>query len=53
MYFKFLQAKTYWSILKTIYNDKKVPLIPLLLVDNNFIANIKTKANIFSKFFAE
>ena len=36
VYFKFLQAKTYWSILKSIYNDKKVPLIPLLLVDNNY-----------------
>ena len=27
-----LQAKTYWSILKTSYNGKKVPLIPPLLV---------------------
>ena len=26
-----LQAKTYWSILKTFYNEKKIPLIPLLL----------------------
>ena len=28
-------SKTYWSILKTFYNGKKVPLIPLLscLVD--------------------
>ena len=25
-----LQAKTYWSILKTFYNDKKIPLIPPL-----------------------
>ena len=40
-----LQAKTYWSILKTFYKDKKVPLIPPLLVDNNFISDIKTKAN--------
>ena len=23
-----LQAKTYWSILKRFYNDKKIPLIP-------------------------
>ena len=28
-----LQVKTYWSILKTFYNDKKVPLIPPLLID--------------------
>ena len=48
-----LQAKAYWSILKTFYNDKKIPLIPPLLVNNNFITDIKTKANIFNKFFAE
>ena len=27
-----LQAKTYWSILKTFYNDKKIPIIPALLI---------------------
>ena len=48
-----LQAKTYWSILKTFYNDKKVPLIPPLLKDNKFVTDIKTKANIFNKFFAD
>ena len=48
-----LQAKTYWSILKTFYNDKKVPLIPLLLIDDKFVTDIKTKANIFNKFFAD
>ena len=48
-----LQAKNYWSILKTFYNDKKIPLIPPLLVNNKFITDIKTKANIFNKFFAE
>ena len=31
---------------------KKIPLIPPLLVNNNFIGDIKTKANIFNKFFA-
>ena len=46
-----LQAKTYWSILKTFYNDKKVPLIPPLLIENKFVTDIKTKANIFNKFF--
>ena len=48
-----LQAKTYWSILKTFYNDKKIPLIAPLLVDYNFITNTKTKENIFNKLFAE
>ena len=32
---------------------EKVPLIPPLLVNNNFITDINTKANIFNKFFAE
>ena len=48
-----LQTKTYWSILKTSYNDKKIPLIPPLLIDNKFVTDVQTKANIFNKFFAE
>ena len=31
----------------------KTPLIPPLLVDNNFITDIKIKANICNKFVAE
>ena len=48
-----LQTKTYWSILKTFYNDKKIPLIPPLLVDDKFVTDIQKKANVFNKFFAE
>ena len=48
-----LQAKTYWSILKTFYNEKKIPIIPPLLVNDNFVTDIQEKANIFNKFFAE
>ena len=48
-----LQAKTYWSILKTFYNDKKVPLIPPLLIDGKFATDIKAKANILNRFFAD
>ena len=48
-----LQAKMYWSILKTFYNDKKIPLIPPLLVDDKFVIDIQRKANVFNKFFAE
>ena len=48
-----LQAKTYWSILKTFYNDKKILLIPPLLVDDKFSTDIQEKANVFNKFFAE
>ena len=48
-----MQAKTYWSILKTFYNDKKILLIPPPLIDDKFGTDIKTKANIFNKFFAD
>ena len=27
-------SKTYWSILKTFYNGKKVPLVPPLVINN-------------------
>ena len=48
-----LPAKTYWLILKTFYKGKKVSLIPPVLIDDKFITDIKTKANIFNKFFAD
>ena len=62
LYYKFLanelnnpmlQAKIYWSILKTIYNNNKIPIIPPFLIDSKFLTDIKTKANIFNKFFAD
>ena len=48
-----LQAKTYWSILKTFYSDKKIPLIPPFLIDYKFDTEIQAKANIFNKCFAD
>ena len=30
-------SKTYWSILNRFLYDKKIPAIPPLLVDDNFI----------------
>ena len=44
-------AKTYWSILKTFANGRKVPVIPLLLINDEFISDFKTKANYFNRFF--
>ena len=44
-------AKTYWSILKTFANGRKVPVIPPLLINNEFISNFKTKANYLNIFF--
>ena len=34
-----LQVKTYWSILETFHNDKKIPLIPPLLIEKKLICN--------------
>ena len=45
------RANIYWSILKTFANCRKVPLIPSLLINNEFIANFKTKANYCNLFF--
>ena len=44
-------AKTYRSILKTFANGRKVPIIPPLLINSEFISNLKTKANYFNRFF--
>ena len=49
----FSQAKTYWSILKTFYNDKKISIIPPLLIEDKFVTEIQTKVNIFNKFCAD
>ena len=48
-----LQAKTYWSILKSFYNGRKVLLIPPLLIDDTSATDIQKKTNIFNKFFAD
>ena len=45
-----LQTKTYWSLLITFYNNKKIPQIPPLLEDDKFVTDMKTKADIFNKF---
>ena len=45
-------AKSYWSILKTLYNGKKSPLIPPILINNKLISNFEEKANYFKAFCA-
>ena len=45
--------KTYWSIVKTFANGSKIPLIPPLLVNNEFVTDILEKANLFNDFFRE
>ena len=46
-------SKTYWAILKTFANGKKIPIILPLLVNDNFITNCSEKANLFNKFFSK
>ena len=48
-----IPTKSCWTILKAFYNNKKIPLIPPLLINDKFVIDIKTKANIFYKFFGE
>ena len=43
--------KTYWSILKTFLNNKKIPCIPPLFHENKFITDFREKAELFNHFF--
>ena len=43
-------AKSCQSILKTLYNGKKIPLIPPILINNKVTSNLKEKANHFNPF---
>ena len=43
--------KTYWSILKTFLNNKKIPCIPPLFHENKLITDFKEKAELFNYFF--
>ena len=44
-------AKTYWSIVKSFYNDSKI-VNPPLLVNNKIVSDFTEKANLFNDFFA-
>ena len=46
-----VNAKMYWSVLKTFFNGKKVPIIRLLLI-NNKVSDFEVKANYFNGFSA-
>ena len=46
-------SKAYWSILKIFVNDKKIPIIPPLYHNGNFITDFCQKAELFNSFFAE
>ena len=46
-------VKAYWSIIKTLFNGKKVPVISPILVNNKLVTNFKDKANVFNDFFSK
>ena len=45
--------KTYWSILKSFVNDKKILLIPPILVKDQLVTNFLEKANLFNEFYTQ
>ena len=46
-------TKCYWSLLKTLLNDKKMPCIPPIFHNNKYIVAFKEKSEIFNTFYAE
>ena len=48
-----ISSKAYWSILETFLNNKKIPSIPPIYHNNNYITDFKEKAQIFNDFFAK
>ena len=44
--------KSYWAIVKTLFNGKKIPVIPPIFSNNQIITDFKAKANIFNEHFA-
>ena len=43
----------YWSLLKTMLNDKKVTCIPPIFHDNKFVTDFSKKADLFKSGFAK
>ena len=46
-------SKCYWSLLKTLFNGKKIPCIPPLFHGDKFIVDFQEKGEIFNSFFAD
>ena len=45
--------KTYWSVFKRFWNNKKIPCIPSLFYENKLVTDFREKAEIFNSFFAK
>ena len=46
-------SKTYWTILKSLFCDKKIPVIPHLVHNNTQITDFKAKACLFNSHFSK
>ena len=46
-------SKKYWSVINTVLNRAKIPIIPPLLEDEIFITNFAQKAQIFNDYFIQ
>ena len=44
-------AKAYWTILKTFYSGKKRPIIPSLILNDQFITDFREKADYINFYF--
>ena len=45
-------SKTYWSILNRFLSNKKLPIIPPILVDDRVVSNFAEKTELFNSYFA-
>ena len=50
---KAVAPKYYWSLLKTLLNDKKVPCISTMFHDNIFATDFSKKSDLFNSFFCK
>ena len=44
--------KIYWSVIKSCYDGRKIPIIPPLSVNGKMITDFNEKANLFNKYFS-
>ena len=45
--------KYYWSLLKTVLNDKKNPCIPPIIHGNKFFTDFSKRVDLFNSFFLQ
>ena len=46
-------SKVYWSLLKTLLNNKKIPCISPNFYENDFFFDFQKEAEIFNEFFTK